>query len=103
MVVNGCVARRPYPDAIQPRVLAVISTVSSPDRRAAASDRPDPLELWRVADRAARHAEVRVANQARAGGRPTATAEAVLLRQKANELLRAALGELQHAAESTQV
>lgn len=101
MVVNGFAMRRPYPEAIQSKVLAVTSTVVSNPGRCTASERPDPLELWRIADRAARHAEVRVANQARAGARTPATAEAVLLRQKANELLRAALADVQHAAEST--
>lgn len=80
-------------------------------RSASSPERLDPLELWRIADRAARHAEIRVSQAAAAlllAGMPTPeTQEAVLLRQKANELLRAALGdfdgsvrELQHTAQT---
>ncbi len=74
-------------------------------RAASLPDRPDPLELWRIADRVARHAEIRVAPGSAASS--PAAAEALLLRQKANELLRAALGdcdrsvrELQHTAQA---
>lgn len=56
-----------------------------------------------MADRVARHAEIRVAPGTAATS--PATTEAILLRQKANELLRIALGdldgsmrELQHTA-----
>ena len=57
----------------------------------------DPLELWRMADRVARNAEVRLAH-APAGSLPApnpadATAAAITLRRKANELLRVALGD----------
>ena len=62
---------------------------------AAALARPDPLELWRVADRAARHAEIRLPQQAamllRSGASTADMQEALALRHKANELLRAAL------------
>jgi hypothetical protein len=74
-------------------------------RAASLPDRPDPLDLWRIADRVARHAEIRVAPGTAASA--PATAEAVLLRQRANELLRAALGdfdgsvrELRHTAQT---
>ena len=58
---------------------------------------PDLLELWRAADRVARQAEIRLAH-ARAGqfdlaDASLARAQAMALRQRANELLRAALGD----------
>ncbi|HKB54492.1 MAG TPA: hypothetical protein VKD22_10860 [Ramlibacter sp.] len=60
-------------------------------------ERPDLLELWRSADRVARQAEIRLAH-ARSGQLDTidaslARAQALVLRQRANELLRAALGD----------
>jgi hypothetical protein len=65
---------------------------------AVAPGRPDPLELWRVADRVARHAEIRVPQDRvalqEAGVSSPVVEEAVALRRKANDLLRAALGEL---------
>lgn len=65
-------------------------------RAASLAQGPDLLELWRVADRVARHAEVRLAHGAPelldpAAAHP-ARAEAIVLRQRANDLLRAALG-----------
>jgi hypothetical protein len=66
------------------------------------AQRPDPLELWRIADRVARHAEIRVRPEfvalLRAGTRSAAVDEALALRQKANELLRTALADLGEAA-----
>jgi hypothetical protein len=68
----------------------------------AALARPDPLELWRAADRAARHAEIRVPQHAamlvRSGAWTPDVQEALALRRKANELLRAALSDLEHGA-----
>jgi hypothetical protein len=78
-------------------VLTVRPTDCSAIRAHGAPDRLDPLELWRIADRVARNAEVRLAH-APAGSLPVAspadaTAAAITLRRKANELLRVALGD----------
>jgi hypothetical protein len=77
---------------------AVAQTLS----HAAALARPDPLELWRAADRAARHAEIRLPQHAavlvRSGASTADVQEALALRRKANELLRAALSDLEHGA-----
>ena len=74
-------------------------------------ERPDLLELWRIADRIARQAEIRLGQHLpqRAQVPPASAArdEAVVLRQRANELLRAAIGDfdgrvrdLNHTAQS---
>lgn len=74
--------------------------MAHPHSHAAALARPDPLELWRVADRAARHAEIRLPQHAamlvRTGASTADVQEALALRRKANELLRAALSDLEH-------
>jgi len=72
-------------------------TACSASRADVAPEALDPLELWRIADRVARNAEVRLAH-APAGSLPVAspaeaTAAAITLRRKANELLRVALGD----------
>ncbi|HWI83012.1 hypothetical protein [Ramlibacter sp.] len=82
---------------------ADVGQISFPRPRAAgaiAPERPDPLELWRLADRAARAAERRAGDAL-----PGAAAQAMELRRQANALLRAALGDvdqrvtgLQHTA-----
>jgi hypothetical protein len=62
---------------------------------ACAPERPDPLELWRLADRVARTAEIQLRNHPSAAPHdgPPAAAHAIELRRRANELLRAALGD----------
>jgi hypothetical protein len=65
---------------------------------AAAPGPLDPLERWRIADRLARQAETRVPPDRvalRQAGRPSPLLDqALALRRQANELLRAALGDL---------
>jgi hypothetical protein len=64
------------------------------------AERTDRMELWRIADRVARHAEARLPRDSQAllqNGTATPDVEqALVLRRRANELLLAALGDAGH-------